>query len=329
MHEHHDHRACDHDHDHHDHHHVHGPTHGSSHGGHGHSHAPASFGAAFAIGTILNLGFVAVEAGYGIASGSVALLADAGHNFGDVLGLLVAWMATLLTRRAPQGRYTYGLRSSSILAALFNAVLLLVTLGVIMSEAVRRLIAPSPVSGTTMMVVAGIGIAVNGATALLFMGGRHHDLNIRAAFSHMAADALISAGVVLAGFLVWLTGSLWIDPATSLALGVIIALGTWGLLRDSINLSLHAAPSGQDPGEIGTFLRSREGVAAIHDLHVWPMSTTETALTVHLFVPSGYPGDLFISEIGIALKKRFGIGHATIQIETEANTPCALEPACG
>lgn len=307
-------------------HHRHGHSH--QHGGHGHSHAPSSFGWAFVVGTVLNLGFVGIEAAYGFVSGSVALLADAGHNFGDVLGLLIAWTATLLAKRAPTGRYTYGLRSSSILAALLNALILLVTLGVIGVEAVRRLIEPGPVSGGTMMVVAGVGVVINAATALLFMRGREHDLNIRAAFSHMAADALISAGVVVAGALVWFSGWTWIDPLTSLALVAIIAVGTWGLLRDSIDLSLHAAPPGQDPEEIGAFLRSRHRVAAIHDLHIWPMSTTETALTVHLVMPSGHPGDGFTVEVATALKKRFAIGHATIQIETGSDVACGLAARC-
>jgi cobalt-zinc-cadmium efflux system protein len=325
MHDHHDH----HDHgDHGDHAHGHEHSDGHHHGGLGHSHAPASFGFAFAVGTALNLGFVTIEAGYGLFSGSVALLADAGHNFGDVLGLLIAWTASILGRRGPSGRYTYGLRSSSILAALLNALLLLVTLGVIAVEAVRRLLEPAPVSGTIMMIVAAIGIVINGATALLFMRGRAHDLNIRAAFSHMAADALISAGVVVAGLLVVLTGWSWIDPATSLILVAIVTVGTWGLLRDSVNMSLQAAPPGQDPTKIGSFLEGCDGVATIHDLHVWPMSTTETALTVHLVIPAGYPGDRFTATIASSLKERFGIGHATIQIETAADAPCALESPC-
>jgi cobalt-zinc-cadmium efflux system protein len=316
----------DHDHGHHHDHHGHGHRHGGH--GHSHSHAPASFGFAFAVGAALNLGFVIVEAGYGLASGSVALLADAGHNLGDVLGLVIAWVAALLTHRRPGGRYTYGLRSSSILAALLNAVLLLATLGVVAVEAVRRLLEPGPVSGPTMMLVAAIGIAINGGTALLFMRGRDHDLNIRAAFSHMAADAMISAGVVVAGLLVWRSGWAWIDPVTSLVLVAIVAMGSWRLLRDSVDLTLHAAPAGQNPEQIGGFLKSHEQVVAIHDLHVWAMSTTETALTVHLVMPSGYPGDSFSAGIAAALKDRFGIGHATIQIETGSDTPCLLEPAC-
>ncbi|NIJ06890.1 cobalt-zinc-cadmium efflux system protein [Sphingomonas vulcanisoli] len=314
-----------HDHDHADHDHAHGHGH---HHGHGHSHAPRSFGFAFAVGTTLNLGFVIVEAIYGVLSGSVALMADAGHNFGDALGLLIAWGAAILAGRSPGGRYTYGLRSSSIVAALLNALMLVFTLGIIAVEAIRRLFEPAPVSGTTMMIVAAIGIAINGTTALLFMRGREHDLNLRAAFAHMAADALISAGVVVAGLLVLLTGWSWIDPVTSLILVAIIAAGTWGLLRDSVNLSLQAAPEGLDPDRIGTFLLAQDKVAAIHDLHVWPMSTTETALTVHLVTPSGFQGDAFTANIATALQKSFGIQHSTIQIETDTNGDCALAVEC-
>jgi cobalt-zinc-cadmium efflux system protein len=296
-----------------------------AHGGHGHSHAPASFGRAFAIGTALNVGFVGVEATYGFISGSVALLADAGHNLGDVLGLLIAWGAATLAKRSPSGRYTYGLRSSSILAALLNALLLLVAISVIAIEAIGRFADPSPVAGMTVMIVAGIGIVVNGATALLFMSGRKGDLNIRGAFLHMAADAAVSAGVVLAGLAIVLTGRTWIDPVTSLVIVAVVAVSTWGLLRDSVNMSLQAAPTGLDPEEIGDFLREQEGVTSIHDLHVWPLSTTETALTVHLLVPSGYPGDGFCAGIAAALKKRFAIHHATIQLETDADVFCVLE----
>jgi cobalt-zinc-cadmium efflux system protein len=311
------------------HHHVHdhGPAHdhGShAHGSHGHSHAPASFGRAFAIGTALNLGFVAVEAGYGIASGSMSLLADAGHNLSDVLGLGIAWTAASLGKRAPKGRYTYGLRSSSILAALLNAILLLVAIGVIAVEAVGRFFDPEPVAGGTMMIVAGIGILINGCTALLFARGGKDDINIRGAFLHMAADAVISAGVVVAGFLILKTGLVWIDPAVSLAVTAIVAIGTWGLLRDSVNMSLHAAPPGVDPQAVGAFLAAEPGVAAIHDLHVWPMSTTETALTVHLILPTGYPGDAFAAGLADRLHHRFGIGHTTIQIETDDCGGCTL-----
>ena len=315
---HHDHAHDAHDHAHH--------GHGHAHGGHGHSHAPATFGRAFAIGTALNIGFVAVEGVYGIAAGSTALLADAGHNLSDVLGLLIAWGAATLGRRSPKGRYTYGLRSSSILAALLNALLLLVALGVIAVESIGRLADPEPVAGRTVMAVAAIGIVINGATALLFMRGRHDDLNIRGAFLHMAADAAISAGVVVAGFVILMTGWLWLDPLVSLAITGIVAAGTWGLLRDSVNMSLMAAPPGLDPETVAAFLRERDGVAALHDLHVWPMSTTETALTVHLLVPTGYPGDAYVADTADALRRRFGIGHSTIQIETDPSYACHLAP---
>jgi cobalt-zinc-cadmium efflux system protein len=299
---------------------------GRSHKGHGHSHAPASFGKAFAIGTALNVGFVVVEATYGLIGGSVALLADAGHNLSDVLGLLIAWGAATLTKRSPAGRYTYGLRSSSILAALLNALLLLVAIGVIAVEAVRRFAEPSPVAGTTVMIVAAVGIVINGVTALLFMSGRKGDLNIRAAFLHMAADAGVSAGVVLAGLAIVLTGRTWIDPVTSLVIVAVVAVGTWGLLRDSVDMSLQAAPPGIDPARIGSFLRKQRGVTSVHDHHVWPMSTTETALTAHLLEPARYPGDAFTASLAASLKARFGIDHATIQIETDPDADCPFEP---
>ncbi len=302
--------------------------HDHGHGGHdhaGHSHAPADFGRAFAIGTVLNIGFILVEAGYGFAAGSVALLADSGHNLSDVLGLLIAWGAATLAKRKPSGRYTYGLRSSSILAALLNALFLLVAISVIAIEAIRRFAEPSPVAGMTVIIVAAIGIVINTATALLFMRGRKGDLNIRGAFLHMAADAAVSAGVVLAGLVIVYTGWSWIDPVTSLAIVAVVAVGTWGLLRDSVNMSLQAAPSGIDPARIRDFLRKQRGVKEVHDLHIWPMSTTETALTAHLLVPEGYPGDAFTARLVAILKERFGIDHATIQSETDPTVGCALE----
>ena len=304
--------------------HAHDHGHAGDHGSHGHSHAPKSFGRAFAIGTGLNITFVVVEAIYGIAAGSMALLADAGHNLSDVLGLLIAWGAATLGRRSPQGRYTYGFRSSSILAAFLNALLLLVAILVIAIEAIGRFAEPEPVAGVTVMVVAAVGILVNGITALLFMSGRKNDLNVRGAFVHMVADAAVSAGVVVAGFVILRTGLTWIDPVTSLVIVAVIAVSTWGLLRDSVNMSLQAAPPGLDPDEIGDFLRACEGVAAIHDLHVWPMSTIECALTVHLLVPGVYPGDRFTVEIAGGLKSRFGIDHATIQIETDPAMLCQM-----
>lgn len=302
---------------------MHGHTHGTD--GDDHSHPPAGFGRAFAIGTALNLGFVGIEAAYGLVSGSMALLADAGHNLSDVLGLVIAWGASILTRRKPSARYTYGLRGSSILAALLNAVLLLVAVGIIAIEAVRRFFEPAPVTGETVMIVAGVGIAVNTITALLFMRGRKDDLNIRGAFVHMAADAGVSAGVVVAGLLIVKTGAQWIDPVVSLAIVAVIAAGTWGLLRDSVNMSLQATPRELDSSEVAAFLNRQPGVEAVHDLHVWSMSTTETALTAHLVMPRGYPGNRFTAALSSKLKRSFQIGHSTIQIETDPMMPCAFE----
>jgi cobalt-zinc-cadmium efflux system protein len=304
--------------------HSRGSDHEHSHGP-GHSHAPASFGRAFAVGTALNLGFVVVEATYGVIAGSMALLADAGHNLSDVLGLLIAWGAASLAARKPSGRYTYGLRSSSILAAFLNALLLLVAIAVIAVEAVRRFSEPAPVAGTTVMIVAAVGILINGITALMFMSGRKGDLNVRGAYLHMVADAAVSAGVVVAGFAILKTGFSWIDPVVSLVIVAVIAVGTWGLLRDSVNMSLHASPAGVDLLEIGAFLRSKSGVETVHDLHVWPLSTTETALTAHLLIPGGYPGDGYTVALAAELKERFGVDHVTVQIETDPSTPCSLE----
>lgn len=304
--------------------HDHSDHAGHSHG-HGHSHAPKDFGLAFAIGVSLNMGFVIVEAVYGFLSNSMALLADAGHNFSDVLGLLIAWVATILAKRKPGGRYSYGLRSSSIVAALINALFLVVAISIIAFEAVGRFSEPAPVAGKTVIIVAAIGIAINTATALMFMRGSKGDINIRGAFLHMAADAAVSAGVVVAGFVILATGWSWIDPAVSLVIVAVIAVGTWGLLRDSVNMSLHAIPPGVDQDEVAEFIKGQPGVAAIHDLHIWSMSTTETALTVHLVVPAGYPGDAFSADLARELKSRFSIDHPTIQIETSAAENCALE----
>lgn len=303
-----------------------GHDHGGGHSHAGHVHAPKDFGRAFAVGITLNFGFVLVEATYGLLSNSMALLADAGHNFSDVLGLLIAWAAAVLSKRKPGGRYTYGLRSSSIVAALFNALLLLIAIVVIAYEAIGRIATPEPVAGQTVIIVAGIGIIINTVTALMFMRGSKDDINIRGAFLHMAADAAVSAGVVIAGFVILSTGWLWIDPAVSLVIVAVIAVGTWGLLRDSVNMSLHAAPAGIDPDKVAAFLQNRSGVSGLHDLHIWPMSTTETALTVHLMVPGDYPGDGFVHGIAADLHSGFDIGHATIQIETGAGEDCKLEP---
>jgi cobalt-zinc-cadmium efflux system protein len=300
------------------HHHSHG-SHGHGHH-HGHSHASASHGAshgrAFAIGIVLNSAFVVVEAVYGLLAGSMALVADAGHNLSDVLALVIAWGASVMSRRPASARFTYGYKSSSILAALANAGLLLVAIGAIAIETLHRFMVPAAVEGMTMIVVASIGILINGFTALLFMGGRQHDINIRGAFLHMAADALVSAGVVMAGLLILLTGRQWIDPVTSLVIVAVIGWGTWGLLKDSIKLGLNAVPDRIEEAEVRTFLRSLDGVTAVHDLHIWPMSTTETALTVHLVMPGGHPGDAFLHGIAHQLEHDFGIHHATLQVET-------------
>ena len=288
--------------------------------GHSHDHAPPrDFGGAFAIGILLNSAFVLVEAGFGLWSGSMALVADAGHNLSDVLSLLIAWGAAYMSERPANPRYTYGYKSSSILAALANAGLLLVALGAILIETVDRLFSTPAVEGTTMIAVAGVGIVINGATALMFMRGRKHDINIRGAFMHMAADALVSVGVVAAGVLILLTGARWIDPVTSLAIVAIIGWGTWGLLKDSVKMGLHAVPDTIDEGEVRAYLEGLPGVDAVHDLHIWPMSTTETALTAHLVMPGGHRGDGFLHEVTHELEHRFGIGHATVQIETGAH----------
>lgn len=294
----------------------------------GHSHAPKDFGRAFLFGIILNSGFVVAEAVYGILGHSLALLADAGHNLGDVLGLLLAWGASVLVKRIPSKRFTYGLRSTSIMAALINAVLLLVVTGGIAWEAVLRFRQPSDVEGMTVIIVAAFGVAINLGTALLFMTGRKGDLNVRGAFTHMAADAAISLGVVIAGFVIIYTGWHWLDPAVSLIISILIVIGTWGLLRDSLNLALHAVPAGIDSDKVRAYLMSVEGVSEVHDLHIWAMSTTETALTVHLVMPAGYPSDAFRSVVVDTLHERFMIGHSTIQIEiNDSPHSCKLAPA--
>jgi len=303
--------------------HRHDHAHDHDHG-HGPARAPASFGRAFALGIVLNLGFVAVEAAYGIASNSIALLADAGHNLSDVLSLAVAWVAAALALRRPSRRFTYGLRGSSILAALFNAMLLLVAVGAIAWEAVGRLFTPEPVAGRTVIVVAAIGIAINTATALLFVRGRKDDLNIRGAFLHMAADAAVSAGVVLAGVAILYTDWLWLDPVVSLLIVAAILWSTWGLLRDSLHTSLAAVPASIEPGAVRIHLERLPGVACIHDLHIWAIGTSDVALTCHLVMPGGAPGDAFLARTAAGLAERFGIGHATLQIEHSEDDACRL-----
>ena len=308
---------------HHDHHHGQGHSHGHDHG-HAHSHGPVSHGRAFAIGVVLNSMFVVVEAGFGFVSGSMALVADAGHNLSDVLSLLIAWGASTLVAAPPSARFTWGFKSSSILAALSNAAMLLLALGAITVETVRRLFDPQPVQSGIVIAVALIGIAINTATALMFMRGRHGDLNVRGAFLHMAGDAAVSAGVVIAGLLIGWTGALWIDPVAGLLIVAVIFWGTWGLLKDSVKLSMLGVPAGIDEVAVRQFLEGQPGVTAVHDLHIWPMSTTETALTAHLVMPDGCPGDGFLHELAHELEHDFRIGHATVQVEREANADCAL-----
>jgi cobalt-zinc-cadmium efflux system protein len=284
-------------------------------------------GRAFAIGVVLNTLFVAAEAGAGLWTGSLSLLADAGHNLSDVLSLLLAWGAAVLARRAPAGRRTYGMRKATILASLANAVLLLVAIGAIVSEAVRRLATPQAMDTDIVMLTAGLGVVVNTGTALLFMRGSHDDLNVRGAFLHMAADAGVSVAVVVGAFVMARTGFLWLDPALSLTIAGVIVLGTWGLLRDSADLAMDAAPRGIDVDEVRTWLAGLPGVQDVHDLHVWALSTTETAMTAHILRPRNGDGDRFLHIACEGLAERFRIGHATLQIETDAAHACRLAPA--
>lgn len=302
-------------HSHHDHDHDH------AHGG-GHSHAPADFGRAFAIGTVLNSGIVVLQAVYGLIAHSTALLADAGHNLSDVLSLIVAWGAASLAKRPPSERFTYGLRGSSIIAALFNAVFLLVVMGGIAWEAILRFSTPVAVEGYTLMIVAGIAIVINGITAWLFASGRKGDLNVRGAFLHMLSDAVVSFGVVCAGGLILLTGWLWIDPLMTLIIVAVIVYGTWGLLKDSFRMALAAVPGDIDPAKVREYLEVLPDVSRVHDLHIWPMSTTQTALTCHIVMPKGHPGDAFTRRLADELSERFNIEHATFQIEISENGDC-------
>lgn len=308
--------AHDHDHDHH--------AHGC---GHHHHAVPNHQGRAFFIAIALNATFVVVEFIYGFIANSTALMADAGHNLSDVLGLLLAWGATILTRQAPNERYTYGLRSTSILAALANAMFLLVACGAIAWEAAQRFSEPPAIAGLTVTVVATVGIVINGLSAWLFMEGSKGDLNIRGAYLHMAADAAISLGVVLAGVAILWTGWYWLDPVVSLVIVVVIVFGTWGLLRESVQLALSAVPAHIEVSAVEAYLRHCPGVQDIHDLHIWAMSTTESALTVHLVMPDGYPGDDYMDDITRTLQERFSVQHSTLQIEQgTTNHACTLHP---
>jgi len=300
--------------DHHDHH-------------HGHDHAPPRFGPAFAVGAALNIGLVAAQVVFGIAANSMALLADAAHNAGDVLALLLAWGAVVLGRRQPTARRTYGWGRSTIIAALTNAVVLLIAVGAIAVEAGERLLPPSPVAGTTVIWVAGAGIVVNGLTAALFARG-HEDLNIRATFLHMAGDAAISAGVVLAAAAIVLTGRLWIDPLASLAIAALITVSTWGVLRDAVNLAMDGVPSSIAQHDVEAWLSALPGVVEVHDLHIWGLSTTDAALTAHLVREERADDQELIRLASQGLGARFHIGHATLQIETPAVAEsCRLRPA--
>ncbi|MBA3811070.1 MAG: cation transporter [Caulobacteraceae bacterium] len=294
---------------------------------HHHHHAPVYFGRAFAIGIGLNIAYVAAEAVYGLLANSLALLADAGHNFGDVLSLAMAWLAATLARKGPSERYTYGLRGSSILAALSNGALLLVVTGGIAWAAILRLMHPEPSAGTTVIGVALAGVAVNGLTAAMFASGRKDDLNIRGAFLHMASDALVALGVAAAGGLILLTGWVWVDPAVSLIIGAIIVAGTWSLMRESLDLALQAVPGGVDRAAVLRYLEALPGVSEVHDLHIWGMSTTETALTAHLVRPGAEIDDALLHRACAELETRFAVHHATLQIETGAEAhPCVLAP---
>lgn len=290
---------------------------------HTHAHAPENFNRVFAIGVTLNVIYVLAQVGFGIFAHSLALIADAGHNLGDVLGLVLAWGASYLVTRPATSRRTYGWRRTSIMAALLNAVFLLVAVGAITWEALRRLNRSDAVNSDIVIWVAAAGVILNGLTAWLFRSGRQADLNIRGAFTHMAADAAISAGVVMAGLAIRFTGWFWLDPATSILINIIIVIGTWGLLRESFNLATDAVPANVDLLQVRRYLSELSEVAAVHDLHIWAMSTTEIALTAHLVMPASAGGDAFLQEVCDHLHQNFGIEHSTIQIERNAES-CSL-----
>ena len=296
---------------------------------HQHHHAPPDYNRAFAVGVLLNVGFVIVEAVYGVMSDSLALLTDAGHNLSDVLGLLLAWGAAALARKKPSPRRTYGYSRATIIASLFSGLLLMGAVGAIGWEAVNRLMEPAQPAGKTIMIVAAIGVVINTVTALFFLSGKDHDLNIRGAFLHMAADAVVSFGVVISGALIFFYGFNWIDPLISLFIAGVIFLSTWGLLRDSLNLAVDAVPRNVDPDAVREFLSALPGVRALHDLHIWPMSTTDTALTAHLVMDDFPESDQFLSDVAQALESRFSINHPTIQMERfDSNVVCHQSMHC-
>ncbi|WP_082548368.1 cation diffusion facilitator family transporter [Massilia sp. Root335] len=302
-------------------------SHGHDHGHHHHHPTPDGNGRAFGIAIALNTAFVAIEFVYGFIANSTALMADAGHNLSDVLGLGLAWGAALLTRSAPTRRFTYGLRGTSILAALANALLLMVACGAIAWEAVHRVAHPEPVAGTTVSIVALIGVLINGFSAWLFVAGSKDDINVRGAYQHMAADAVLSLGVVISGVVIIYTGWTWLDPAVSLVLVVVIVAGTWSLLKESIQMVLAGVPDSVDATGVTAFLAAQPGVTEVHDVHIWAMSTTETALTAHLVMPAGYPGDAAIDDIVGHLREDFSIHHCTLQVEqgTTQHSSCCLQ----
>lgn len=289
---------------------------------HDHHHAPADFGTAFLIGTTLNIAFVIVEAVFGILANSTALLADAGHNLSDVFGLLVAWGGAALVKRRPSPRFSYGLKKSSILAALINALVLLVAVGAIITEAIQRLSHPETADGIVVMQVAAVGIVINGLTAWLFARGREHDINIRGAFLHMVADAAVSGAVVVAGYLIYMTGERWIDPVVSLVVAAFILWGTWSLLTESVSMTLAGVPKGIDPDQVSQALSKLPGVEDTHHLHIWALSTTETALTVHLVVDQDVNRDMILRQARAYVHQLFGISHSTIQVEHQEAGHC-------
>ena len=282
---------------------------------HQHYQVPTDYNRAFALGVILNVGFVIIEVIFGVLSDSLALLTDAGHNLGDVLGLLLAWGAAVLAKKRPSPRRTYGFSRATIIASVFSGLLLMGAVGAIGWEALSRLADPPQPAGKTIMIVAAIGVVINTVTALFFLSGKDHDLNIRGAFLHMAADAVVSLGVVISGALILFYGMNWIDPVISLVIAVVIFLSTWGLLRDSLNLALDAVPRNVDPEAVREYLGSLPGVRALHDLHIWPMSTTDTALTAHLVMDVFPDSDHFLGDVAQVLETRFSIEHTTIQME--------------
>jgi len=296
---------------------------------HHHQHAAPDYSRAFAVGVALNVIFVVIEVAYGVMANSLALITDAGHNLSDVLGLLLAWGATYLAGKKPSRRRTYGYSRATILASMFSGLLLLAAVAVISWEAINRFLTPSEPVGQTIMIVAGIGVLINSITAWFFVSGKDHDLNIRGAYLHMAADALVSLGVVVSGFVIWKFGLKWFDPLSSLLIAAVIFWSTWGLLRDSLNLAIDAVPRDIDPEVIRKWLSDQSGVEDLHDLHIWPISTTQTALTAHLLMPTPPADDEFLHDLAMQLQEKFKISHATFQIERGDNEhPCKQSQTC-